>query len=379
MTIPQQLWAKSNKAPSFTPKPSGLLQRQCACGQHTIAGGECAECRKKRLPLQRRAANQTEPAAVPPIVHEVLRSPGRPLDPDTHLFMELCFGHDFSQVRIHSDAKAAESARAIDALAYTVGRDVVFSSGRYSPRKRGGRQLLAHELAHVVQQQGLSSVSLTSLSINRPDDRYEKEADRAATTLTEMREGLGFSGYDEAAVKSDHQQVIQRKCSGATQTRNAIVSSRETDYQQAVQAGRYCRDTGFTGLFHRGKSCYREVPPRNRYTECPPGDQVCFDQAGNCEPSYDEVSPVESQNPDGSCNLHFLCSFGHAAKDVVPWLFGSPGRGALTGGGAGLLAGAGIGALVGGPLGAAIGAGVGIAAGAGAGAGIGPLIDWLRN
>jgi len=89
---------------------------------------------------------------VPSVVHDVLRSPGRPLDAATRTYMEPRFGHDFSKVRIHADTKAAESAKSVNALAYTVGRDVVFGAGVYSPSTHAGRQLVAHEMAHVVQQ-----------------------------------------------------------------------------------------------------------------------------------------------------------------------------------------------------------------------------------
>ena len=95
---------------------------------------------------------------VPPIVHKVLQSPGQPLDEYTRVFMESRFGHDFSKVRVHTDAMAAESARAVNALAYTVGRDVVFREGRYVPRAAEGNKLLAHELAHVVQQAGSDGI-----------------------------------------------------------------------------------------------------------------------------------------------------------------------------------------------------------------------------
>jgi hypothetical protein len=87
----------------------------------------------------------------PPSVHKVLRSPGNQLDAGTQSFMASRFGHDFSSVRVHTDAEAAESARSVGALSYTVGRDVVFGPGQYDPRTRPGRGLLAHELAHVVQ------------------------------------------------------------------------------------------------------------------------------------------------------------------------------------------------------------------------------------
>lgn len=116
-----------------TPVSSGILQRKCACGNQTRAGEECEKCKKNRLGLQRKTTVRSEASEAPPIVHEVLRSPGQPLDPTTRAFMEPRFGHDFSQVRVHTDAKAAESARAVDALAYTVGRDVVFGAGNYLP------------------------------------------------------------------------------------------------------------------------------------------------------------------------------------------------------------------------------------------------------
>lgn len=180
-----QIHLKQSSPASFTPVSGGLLQRKCACGQHTVAGGECEACSKKRLNLQRRAVdNQSEQSEIPPIVHEVLRSPGQPLDPTTRAFFEPRFGHDFSQVRLHTDAKAAESARAANALAYTVGRDVVFGEGRYEPGKTEGRKLLAHELTHVVQQRQAYSAP-TQLAL--AGTRLEVEADAAAATVLSGR------------------------------------------------------------------------------------------------------------------------------------------------------------------------------------------------
>jgi len=88
----------------------------------------------------------------PPIVHEVIQSPGQPLDGRTRAYMEPRFGYDFSHVRIHADSKAMKSAQAINALAYTAGNDLVFNRGRYRPDTATGRELLGHELTHVVQQ-----------------------------------------------------------------------------------------------------------------------------------------------------------------------------------------------------------------------------------
>lgn len=88
----------------------------------------------------------------PPIVHEVLQSPGRPLDDATRRFFEPRFGRDFSDVHVHTDARAAESARGLNAAAYAAGGDLVFGAGRYTPGTTAGRRLLAHELSHVIQQ-----------------------------------------------------------------------------------------------------------------------------------------------------------------------------------------------------------------------------------
>src|ERR1035437_2536099 len=95
-------------------------------------------------PLVQRKSAQLRPhsAEILPSVHEVLRSPGQPLDAATQAFMEPRFGHDFSQVRVHADEPAGESARAIDALAYTAGNNIVFASGHYQPHSPGGRHLL---------------------------------------------------------------------------------------------------------------------------------------------------------------------------------------------------------------------------------------------
>ncbi|MGA2127230.1 MAG: DUF4157 domain-containing protein [Xanthobacteraceae bacterium] len=86
--------------------------------------------------------------------HEVSRSPGRPLDGDSAAFFGARFGHDFTRVRVHHDGEGAEAANGVRARAYTIGEHVVFASGAYAPATRTGRLLLAHELAHVVQQDG---------------------------------------------------------------------------------------------------------------------------------------------------------------------------------------------------------------------------------
>jgi hypothetical protein len=176
------------------------LQRKCGCGD---SGDSCRECESKEAALHRTAANQTAPEEVPPIVHEVLRSPGDPLDANTRAFMEPRLGPhfshaqnhaqrsvvlparlsisaphdefeqeadkiahhamshsaahggtrpDFSEVRIHTDSRAAKSAQAVSAHAYTVGNHIVFGTGKFAPQTDTGGRLLAHELTHVLQQ-----------------------------------------------------------------------------------------------------------------------------------------------------------------------------------------------------------------------------------
>jgi hypothetical protein len=128
--------------------------------------------------LMRKAARGEGARAgeAPRLVHDVLRSQGSPLDSATRTFMESRFGHDFSRVRVHTDGRAAESARAVDALAYTVRSDIVFGSHQYAPASTAGRELLAHELAHVMQQE--QAVPGTTVArISQPSDSGETNAE----------------------------------------------------------------------------------------------------------------------------------------------------------------------------------------------------------
>src|SRR5262249_32738913 len=174
------------------PIRAGLLQRKCACGGTLGSDGECEECHNKRLSVQRRAGSQAGPTEVPPIVYEGLRSPGQPLDGQARGFMESRFGHDFSRVRVHTDARAAESARAVGARAYAVGRDVVFGAGQFAPGTEAGRKLLSHELAHVVQQGGKPFKPGGALRLGAPDDAFERQAE--AVTAQSSRGAASLAG-----------------------------------------------------------------------------------------------------------------------------------------------------------------------------------------
>ena len=206
MTDTGRLLMQAPAGPACKRTPGSALQRKCDCGNHTVAGGECDECRKKRAGIVRRQVVQDAGSAVATaIVGEALASPGEPLGVDVrrrfepllarevgspgarlqrsptgtpHLMIGPAYDeqeaeaervatklatapsssqhggprYDFSQVRIHTGAKAADSARGMGAVAYTVDHDIVFGPGAYAPSTTAGDHLLAHELTHVIQQ-----------------------------------------------------------------------------------------------------------------------------------------------------------------------------------------------------------------------------------
>jgi hypothetical protein len=117
--------------------------------------------------------------------------------------MEARFGHDFSHVRLHTDAQAAESARSVSAMAYTVGNDVVFGAGLYAPHSSASQRLLAHELAHIVQQGGQSNTTPGQIGLAAPGSVHETEADRAA-------EAVG-RGEGVPSIQHSSGAAIQRK------------------------------------------------------------------------------------------------------------------------------------------------------------------------
>ncbi len=222
------------------PLTGGLLQRKCACGQHKPGGGSCAKCAGKEKPLglqtklrigepgdrfeqeadrvADRVVGMTNPSGTAPagrenlsqgnalvqrranfdgggmtqapsIVHDVLRSPGRPLDPATRNYMEPRFGQDFSQVRVHTGSRAAESADSVGASAYTVGRNIVFGGGHYSPGTNGGQKLLAHELTHTLQQGSMPTSNTQGLKIMPENSVSEREADSLAQRVLQSPVG----------------------------------------------------------------------------------------------------------------------------------------------------------------------------------------------
>jgi Domain of unknown function (DUF4157)/Bacterial toxin 44 len=197
--------------PNYISAPAGgILQRKCAsCGNHTTAGGKCEECEKQGGLLQRKSSGHSESSAAPPVVHDVLNSPGQPLDAGTRAFFEPRFGRDFSNVRVHADAMAMKSARVVNALAYTVGENIVFGEGQYVPHTAFGRRLIAHELTHSLQQtQGGNRHLQGKLRIGSATDVHEQEADRIANSIMENQ---GETVRKVSAISG----VAQRACGAA--------------------------------------------------------------------------------------------------------------------------------------------------------------------
>jgi uncharacterized protein DUF4157 len=147
-----------------------VIQRQATCA----CGGDCPRCQTNKADPPHHHGDQLSSN-----VFETLRSPGKPLDLATRQFMGEKFAHDFSRVRVHDDAAAAASAQAVDALAYTVGHDVVFGSG-YVPGTKEGKRLLAHELTHVVQQSRFGTAVQSELALGSTQDQAEVEAAQMA-------------------------------------------------------------------------------------------------------------------------------------------------------------------------------------------------------
>ena len=125
--------------PKSKPIPFSQISRKCA---------DCENEEEEHVQRKESTGGQTAPT----LVNDVINSKRKPLDSHTQQFMESRMGHDFSHVQVHTDSKAAESATAVNALAYTSGNHIVFNNGQYTPDTEGGKKLLAHELVHTLQQ-----------------------------------------------------------------------------------------------------------------------------------------------------------------------------------------------------------------------------------
>ncbi len=237
---------------SFIPHGS-MFQRKCACGGGTAAvSGECDECSKQKLTVQRSSEDSDVRSAddgVPAIVNQVLQSTGQPLDTGTRAFFEPRFGHDFSNVRIHATPDADRAAKATNAAAFTVGNDIGFASGRYAPATSTGQFLLAHEMAHVVQQRD----AVAGPRLDAAPASAEAEADQIASAVTggqplktlSRQSTLSLARYppDEPA-ENVTQILCVSRLGGCASSRPAGIPTPEEIANYNVSCR---RETGYTG------------------------------------------------------------------------------------------------------------------------------------
>ncbi|SAL81977.1 hypothetical protein AWB74_06117 [Caballeronia arvi] len=163
----------------FTPADMPGAAKSCDCGVG------CADCREARPASPAARLGALDSASPPAMVREARQAPGRALDAPTRRAMELRFGHDFGKIRIHIDADAAQAAQSMGAQAYTVGHDIFFAPNAFDPQSRNGLDLLAHELAHVVQQEGAGSRGGDERVATAPS--REKAADESAREVAADR------------------------------------------------------------------------------------------------------------------------------------------------------------------------------------------------
>ena len=157
--------------------------------------------------VQRRTASEGGGMSAPPIINDVLSAPGHPLDLSTRAFFEPKFGHDLGRARIHTGTQAAESARAVSANAFTVGWDVVFGEGQYAPETSAGKQLLAHELSHVVQQ--TASGEGVSSGFSPAPSASGTVARAVASNYSEIEDRLTYGIVDWAITDQNAQQALE--------------------------------------------------------------------------------------------------------------------------------------------------------------------------
>ena len=231
---------------------SPLGVQRCACGNATGEGGQCEDCKANTVNLHRVASGAAHSEAVPPIVHEVLRAPGRPLDVATRAFMEPRFGADFGGVRVHTDSHAAESAKAVNALAYTVGSDIVFADGKY-PSNPARSHLLAHELTHVLHQgeNGLGSAGVLQRALGpcpdtaTPHRLLKKDAVDPGVREVQRKLNL-FDAHEKATPSPGHPGVknapLDEDCIFGNLTFGAVV-----DFQKQVFPGNPAEHDGRVG------------------------------------------------------------------------------------------------------------------------------------
>ncbi len=162
----------------------------------------------EHLQTTRMQASGVSEILAPSIIQEAVHSPGQPLEPSSRSFIESRLGYDFGQVRVHADAKGAESAQAIGAAASTGGHDIVFGVGRFAPATYEGRKLIAHELAHVAQQSGAAGIHVDKRIQRQPEgsEATDTGPGPVATGTGDVSVYVGKTMTSEAALRQIYRE-----------------------------------------------------------------------------------------------------------------------------------------------------------------------------
>lgn len=221
-------------AKSRAHQPGDTLEREAdRVSEHVtrMADSELAGAAPVRA--SRIGSGNREQVELPPIVREVLQSPGQPLDARTRAFVEPRFGHDFSHVRVHTDAQAADSARTMNAQAYASGAHLVFGAGQYAPATPSGRRLLAHELTHSVQQ-GQDTPSLA----HSPGDAgptIQRQVIPPVSTQEEVTLRVRDAGGPAYGLRNRIQTLLDEKSTAYPVYREAIAKSTPAERKFALE------------------------------------------------------------------------------------------------------------------------------------------------
>ena len=211
--LPSPMWQAAGQGRSDVLGPAGLMGLQRAVGNAGV--GSVLE-------------SETSP------VHGVVSAGGSALAPAVRADMETSLGHDFADVRVHTDGAAHQSAKAVNAQAYTVGNNVVFQQGKYQPDTDQGRHMLAHELTHVVQQRS-GPVEGTDaghgVRISDPGDRFEREA--AATADAAMSGPVATANAATAVPSSSDAAVQREEETEPDEVQTYVQREEETEEEQA--------------------------------------------------------------------------------------------------------------------------------------------------
>jgi Domain of unknown function (DUF4157)/Lysine-specific metallo-endopeptidase len=238
-------------------------------------------------------------------VQEVAPAPGQPLDPASRAFFEPRFGYDFSRVRIHSDERASAAAHAVNARAYTVGKDVVFGAAQFAPHTTKGRELLAHELAHVIQQgHGPSARRMTGDAVPSRIGKAvvqrapEVKVDPGATCSLDQHRKIEPAAYKADEWLSRTIPAIEAFLSGARtpQAQAAAAALNKHFHSMDAAVVRYVSD--------RLKTIQKDIfGRRNFHVNCPPAsDPACGTRKG----SQEFVAVVPEGNPN---EINFCAPF----------------------------------------------------------------------